>query len=226
MDAIDRFGQELVLAGRRRHAGPLPLRALFGTLRALFGTRVARTSRRRRTSAHVRLALVVIALVLATAAITLAATGVILTGSPVATVRAPIATAGEGIPVAGGARLLPRASARPGGGLPWGMRIIHTTRGLICVQIGRVYDGQLGAARRRRRVSQRRAFPPAARLTRSPTSLRTRADGWRATVRVREKSTPATASGSASARPPAPAPEPGCPPTAVRSPSGCSERTR
>ena len=144
MDAIDRFGQELVLAGRRRHAGPLPLRALFGTLRALFGTRVARTSPRRRTSAHVRLALVVIALVLATAAITLAATGVILTGSPVATVRAPIATEGEGIPVAGGARLLPVRASDPAGGLPWGMRIIHTTRGLICVQIGRVYDNQLG----------------------------------------------------------------------------------
>jgi hypothetical protein len=69
---------------------------------------------------------------------------VILTGSPVGTVRAPIATAGEGIPVPGGARLLPLRAADPAGGLPWGMRIIHTTRGLICVQIGRVYDGQLG----------------------------------------------------------------------------------
>ena len=81
---------------------------------------------------------------LATAAITLAATGVILTGSPVGTVRAPIATAGEGIPVPGGARLLPLRAADPAGGLPWGMRIIHTTRGLVCVQIGRVYHAQLG----------------------------------------------------------------------------------
>ena len=137
MDAIDRFGQELVLAGRRRHARRRPLPALFGT-------RFARTSPRRRASAHVRVALVALALVLATAAITLAATGVILTGSPVGTARAPIATAGEGIPVAGGARLLPLRAADPAGGLPWGMRIIHTTRGLICVQIGRVYDGQLG----------------------------------------------------------------------------------
>jgi hypothetical protein len=74
----------------------------------------------------------------------LAAGGVILTGSPVAIVRAPIATAGEGIPVVGGSRLLPLRVADPAGGLPWGMRIIHTTRGLICVQIGRVDDGQLG----------------------------------------------------------------------------------
>jgi hypothetical protein len=132
MDAMDRFGQELVLAAGRRHAGRRPL---FG---------FARTSPRIRTSAHMRIALLVIALVLATAAITLAATGVILTGSPVGTVRAPIATAGEGIPVAGGARLLPLRAPDPAGGLPWGMRIIHTTRGLICVQIGRVYHGQLG----------------------------------------------------------------------------------
>jgi hypothetical protein len=135
MDAIDRFGQDLMLAARRRHAG---------RLRTLFGTRFARTSPRRRASAQVRIALVALALVLATAAITLAATGVILTGSPVGTARAPIATAGEGIPVAGGARLLPLRAADPAGGLPWGMRIVHTTRGLICVQIGRVYDGQLG----------------------------------------------------------------------------------
>jgi hypothetical protein len=137
MDAMDRFGQELVLAGRRRHAGRRPLPALFGT-------RFARTSPRRRASAHVRVALVALALVLATAAITLAATGVILTGAPVGTSRAPIATAGEGIPVPGGARLLPLRAPDPAGGLPWGMRIIHTTRGLICVQIGRVYDDQLG----------------------------------------------------------------------------------
>ena len=137
MDAIDRFGQELVRAGRRRHAGQR-------TLPVIFGTRSARTSPRRRASVHLRVALVVVALVLATAAIALAATGVLLTGSPVSTVRAPIATAGQGIPVAGGARLLALRAADPAGGLPWGMRVVHTTRGLVCVQIGRVYDGQLG----------------------------------------------------------------------------------
>jgi hypothetical protein len=74
MDAMDRFGQELVLAGRRQ-AGRQPL----------YGTRFARTSSRRRVSAHVRIALIALVLVLATAAITLAATGVILEGSPVGT---------------------------------------------------------------------------------------------------------------------------------------------
>jgi hypothetical protein len=136
MDAMDRFGQELARAGRRRRAGR--------RLQALFGTRFACTPPRRRASVQVRVALVALALVLATAAITLAATGVILTGSPVGTARAPLATAGEGIPVAGGERLLPLRVPDPAGGLPWGMRIIHTTRGLICVQIGRVYGNQLG----------------------------------------------------------------------------------
>jgi hypothetical protein len=136
MDAMDRFGQELVRAGQRRRGRR--------QLRALFGTRLARRSPRRRVPAHVRIALVVLALVLATAAITLAATGVILTGSPVKPAVRPIATAGEGIPVKGGIRLLPLRAADPAGGLPWGIRIIHTTRGEICVQIGRVLDGQLG----------------------------------------------------------------------------------
>ncbi len=137
MDAMDRFGRELVLAGRRRRAGRLPLAALSRA-------RSPSTSPRRLVSAHIRIALLVLALVLATAAIALAATGVILTGSPVGTVRAPTASAGEGIPLAGGARLLPLRAADPAGGLPWGMRIVHTTRGLVCVQIGRVHDGQLG----------------------------------------------------------------------------------
>lgn len=32
----------------------------------------------------------------------------------------------------------------PQGGPPWGMRIVQTTRGATCVQIGRVEDGQVG----------------------------------------------------------------------------------
>jgi hypothetical protein len=137
MDAMDRFGQKLVLAGRRRQAGRRRLPARFGI-------RFARTSSRRRAPTHLRVALIALALVLATTAITLGATGVILTGSPVGTARAPIATAGEGVPVPGGARLLPLRAPDPAGGVPWGMRIIHTTRGLICVQIGRVDHNQLG----------------------------------------------------------------------------------
>jgi len=82
--------------------------------------------------------------VLAGGAIAAAATGV-LTGGPVSNPAGPpVPYAGYGVPVAGGADLLALRVADPEGGLPWGMRIVHTTRGLVCVQVGRVYRGQLG----------------------------------------------------------------------------------
>jgi hypothetical protein len=82
--------------------------------------------------------------VLAGGAIAAAATGV-LTGSPVSSPAGPpVPRAGYGVPVAGGTDLLALRAVDPEGGLPWGMRIVHTTRGLVCVQVGRVYRGQLG----------------------------------------------------------------------------------
>ena len=137
MDAMDRFGEALVRAGQRRGRGRWPLRAIpsAGRRHAL---------RPPSSLVRLRVALIVLTLLLATTAIALAATGVILTGSPVRTIGQPIAAAGEGIPVEGGSRLLPLRAADPAGGLPWGMRIVHTTRGLVCVQIGRVYHGELG----------------------------------------------------------------------------------
>lgn len=47
--------------------------------------------------------------------------------------------------VATSVRLLPLRVADPGGGPPWGMRLVTTTRGLLCAQVGRVLDGRLGA---------------------------------------------------------------------------------
>ncbi len=91
-----------------------------------------------------RLVLLPAVIVLASATIALAATG-LLTGSPVRPAVRPVSTVGVGIPAPGGARLLALRAADPDGGIPWGMRIVRTTRGLVCVQIGRVEDGQLGA---------------------------------------------------------------------------------
>jgi hypothetical protein len=90
--------------------------------------------------AYLRAAIVV----LAGGAIAAAATGV-LTGSPVSNPAGPpVPRARYGVPAAGGSDLLALRVADPEGGLPWGMRIAHTTRGLVCVQVGRVYRGQLG----------------------------------------------------------------------------------
>ncbi len=132
MSIVPQIERQLHDAAGRRMRRPLARAAGWtGRARSVPGTRL-------------RVVLVVLILVLATTTITLAATGVILTGSPVRPVVRPIATAGEGVPVEGEVRLLPLRAADPAGGLPWGMRIVHTTRGLICVQIGRVLDGKLG----------------------------------------------------------------------------------
>jgi hypothetical protein len=34
--------------------------------------------------------------------------------------------------------------ADPAGGLPWGMRLVHTSRRLVCLQVGRIQGDQLG----------------------------------------------------------------------------------
>jgi hypothetical protein len=99
---------------------------------------------RGRGRGHGRVLLIAVALLLASTAIALAATGTILTGSPVKEIGHQSAGVGDGVPIKGTGRLLPLRAADPAGGLTWGMRIVHTTRGLVCVQIGRVYQGRLG----------------------------------------------------------------------------------
>jgi hypothetical protein len=93
-----------------------------------------------------RLRLLVLALgcVLASATIALAATGVILTGAPVRPAVQLNPSVGEGVPAPGASQLLALRVPDPEGGLPWGMRIVRTTRGEVCEQIGRIQDGQLG----------------------------------------------------------------------------------
>jgi hypothetical protein len=82
-------------------------------------------------------------LVLAGAAAALAASG-LLTGSPVRPGGPLSPTVGDGIPAPGGSQLLGFRVADPAGGLPWGLRIVHTTRGYVCLQVGRVQGGELG----------------------------------------------------------------------------------
>lgn len=51
---------------------------------------------------------------------------------------------GKGVPVAAASSLSPLRVADPAGGLPWGLRIVKTTRNTGCVQVGRVLNGKLG----------------------------------------------------------------------------------
>ncbi len=103
--------------GRRRRR-PIPLRVRWGLL------------------------VPIAALLLAGGTIALAATGVILTGAAVP-VTAPVGPS-EGVGVAVSSTLLPLRVQDPDGGPPWGLRIVETSRGLVCAQVGRVHDGQLG----------------------------------------------------------------------------------
>jgi hypothetical protein len=83
---------------------------------------------------------------LAFAAAALAATGVFKTGGPV---RAGVEDLTQpqrgygGVRPGGVTGILARAPD-PAGGPPWGLRIIGTTRGLDCLQVGRVVDGRIG----------------------------------------------------------------------------------
>jgi hypothetical protein len=105
--------------------------------------------RRRSRLAHIRgrslrppaLALL---LLLGTTTIALAAGGVILTGSSVPVHGHPRPEYGFGVPARGDSRLLPLRAPDPAGGLPWGMRLIRTTRGYLCAEIGRVDGERLG----------------------------------------------------------------------------------
>lgn len=104
---------------------------------------------------HVPLLAVIALAALVLAAAALAASEIAGFGSPVKASRAPgqerpSRTAGIGIPVAGAngspvsVQPLAISVPDPNGGLRWGMRIVHTTRGLLCIQIGRLLDGRLG----------------------------------------------------------------------------------
>jgi hypothetical protein len=87
---------------------------------------------------------VVLSGLLATAG-ALAATGVLPIGEPVKphhVERDP--GRGVGVPVGSTARLLPLRVADPAGGPPWGLRIVTTSRGLACLQVGRVVGNELG----------------------------------------------------------------------------------
>jgi len=93
---------------------------------------------------HSRVLLVVLAgLIVAGPA--LAAAGLFQSGSPVAPLVAPTRTAGDGVAIPSSATLLALRTADPAGGLSWGMRALRTTRGLVCVQVGRVDFGTIGA---------------------------------------------------------------------------------
>lgn len=106
-----------------------------------------------------RPAVVVLAGLLATGS-ALAASAVLRTGAPVGTPVAAIPNAYEGAVIPGSVHLLALRVADPDGGPPWGLRVLETTRGLTCVQFGRVVAGRLGVLGRDGAFADDGAFHP------------------------------------------------------------------
>ena len=84
-------------------------------------------------------------LLLGGATAALAAAGVFQTGAPVKPNVPPTPKADSGVATTGGVQLLALRVTDPAGGPPWGLRMVHTTRGLLCLQVGRIADGTIGA---------------------------------------------------------------------------------
>ena len=129
-DFIDRLGTELTRAAT---AEPRPSAA----------RRVVRRPRwlsslRRRT-----LLIIPALAVLGTGAAL--ASGIFLTGTPVGPKVAPTPAAGYGAANPATATLLPLHIADPAGGLPWGLRTVRTSRDDVCLQVGRLAYGMIGA---------------------------------------------------------------------------------
>lgn len=127
-DFIDRLGAELV---RAADAEPRPSRA-------------AHANRRPRWpgSWRPRGLLIVPALAILGTGAALAAS-ILLTGAPAGPEVPPVPTAGYG--AATTTKLLSLHVPDPAGGLPWGLRTVRTTRADVCLQVGRLADGTIGA---------------------------------------------------------------------------------
>ncbi len=82
---------------------------------------------------------------LAVGAVALAATGAFRAGAPVRHADPLIGHGGEDLGDAVRSELLPVSTPDPYGGPPWGMRVVYTSRGVGCLEVGRLLKGRLGA---------------------------------------------------------------------------------
>ena len=85
-----------------------------------------------------------VALPLVVGAVAVAATSGILSGEPVKDPSAAHANPKSGLGVVVSGKMLGVRMADPDGGPEWGMRLVRTSRGFGCVQLGRVVEGKLG----------------------------------------------------------------------------------
>jgi hypothetical protein len=105
---------------------------------------VRRRSRSSRGQRLRRGAVVAFAAVLALAGVAFAS-GLVQIGSPAKTFEGfASASSGFGAVLPESVKVLPVAAPDPQGGPPWGMRVFATSRGIGCIQVGRLVDGRIG----------------------------------------------------------------------------------
>jgi hypothetical protein len=127
-------------------------------------------SSRRRARWRWRPVVAILVVVVGGAAIALAATGALKGGKPVRDARAPPAPSAENGSVrAKSSRMLSVRAQDPGGGLAWGMRLAVATRGLGCLEVGRVQEGNVGVVGQDHAFSDDGKFHPL-QFARSATS--------------------------------------------------------
>jgi hypothetical protein len=91
-----------------------------------------------------RTAAINLALVVASVALGLTASGVFKRGVTLGSLTPTRPGAAEGVAIPASSQLLAIRTPDPAGGLPWGLRVVRTTRGLTCVSVGRVDYGTIG----------------------------------------------------------------------------------
>jgi hypothetical protein len=119
-------------------------------------------ARGRRSS--VRIVTTIAIVLLITTAVAVAAGG-LLVGSPVKSEERLAPTIGWGVPIPSTVKLLALSAPDPEGGLPWGLRLIQTTRRLGCLQFGRLIAGRLWV------IGRDGAFQDDGRLHQLPTDI-------------------------------------------------------
>jgi hypothetical protein len=93
----------------------------------------------------------------------LAATGAFRTGEPIGPEVPGTPAANEGVPIPASVSLLSLRVPDPAGGPPWGLRELRTTRGLMCLQVGRIVGGRIGVLGRYGAFGDDGAFHPFSR---------------------------------------------------------------
>ncbi len=132
-----------VTAGAAVAAGTAQQQVRFGR-QLPFGRRVVMWVRSSVFHPTPRSAVVNLALIVVSVAVGLTATGVFKRGTTLGSSTPATPGAREGVAIPSTAELLAIRTPDPAGGLPWGLRVVRTTRGLTCVSLGRVDYGTVG----------------------------------------------------------------------------------